>query len=314
MMALILLKSSCFLLSPVLKPRVCLGRAFLSLSNKEGVYSFCLEKSYEVAANTKVLRFQLPQEMPMLTLPVPSGVKVLREIVDKHGNITVKEKSYSPISLPDQIGSFDLLVKSYLPSPEIGFGNFLCNLQKGESVSMKLKPPRKIHGDENIKNRWDHIGFISGGTGVAPFIQIIRTLLSDSSDKTQLSLLNFNRNEKDILLRNELEQLASSSNGRFTLVNSLTNLDCSDDWSGALGRGNVGFLHDCFSSLCPKESASKQRNSNIMIMVCGRDDFVDTWAGKTIRVVEDGKKWKEQGPLLGILADAGFDASQVYKF
>jgi len=54
-----------------------------------------------------------------------------------------------------------------------------------------------------------------------------------------------------------------------------------------------------------------------MIFVCGRDGFVETWAGSVGRgpPKADGKKGKKiQGPLKGILAAAGYDASEVFKY
>lgn len=41
--------------------------------------------------------------------------------------------------------------------------------------------------------------------------------MRDPSDSTELALLFANQTEKDILLRDELEQAAASSNGRFKL-------------------------------------------------------------------------------------------------
>jgi cytochrome-b5 reductase len=277
--------------------------SFCMSLKQEGVHMFKLIDSWDAGASTKILRFELPESMPVLSLPTPSGVKVLKEVRGTQGEVVVKEKSYSPISLPDTVGSFDLLVKSYMPAPEEGYGYCLCKLRKGEHVHMKLKPPRKIHGHHEIKNRWKHLGFISGGTGVAPFIQIIRTLLGDPSDTTQLSLLNINQTENDILMRKELDELAASSNGRFKITNCLTSP--SGQWNGATGRGSVGLV---------KSSLPNPSLSDVMIMVCGRDGFVGTWAGETKRIHENGKKRKEQGPLTGILSDAGFDQCQVYKF
>ena len=54
-----------------------------------------------------------------------------------------------------------------------------------------------------------------------------------------------------------------------------------------------------------------------LVLVCGTDGFVETWAGPIGRgpPKPDGSKGpKVQGPLLGLLADAGFDASEVFKY
>ena len=54
-----------------------------------------------------------------------------------------------------------------------------------------------------------------------------------------------------------------------------------------------------------------------MVLVCGTDGFVETWAGPIARGprLADGSKGpKVQGPLLGLLAAAGYDASEVFKY
>jgi len=44
----------------------------------------------------------------------------------------------------------------------------------------QLKSPRLMHGDPNVLGRgWTHLGFLSGGTGIAPLIQIMRIVLED---------------------------------------------------------------------------------------------------------------------------------------
>lgn len=51
---------------------------------------------------------------------------------------------------------------------------------------------------------------IAGGTGITPMLQLIRAIAKDSEDKTKVSLLYANQTEKDILLRDELEEVAKN--------------------------------------------------------------------------------------------------------
>lgn len=50
---------------------------------------------------------------------------------------------------------------------------------------------------------------IAGGTGITPCWQIIRTVTDDPEDDTEVSLLYANQCEDDILLREQLEELAA---------------------------------------------------------------------------------------------------------
>lgn len=50
---------------------------------------------------------------------------------------------------------------------------------------MHKKRPRLIHGAPYTPNRWAELGFVAGGTGIAPLLQMIRTILSDPNDLTR---------------------------------------------------------------------------------------------------------------------------------
>ena len=45
-------------------------------------------------------------------------------------------------------------------------------------------------------------------TGITPMLQIIKAILKDPSDTTRVSLLFANQSENDILVREELEEMA----------------------------------------------------------------------------------------------------------
>lgn len=108
--------------------------------NANQVYqTFVLQDSWEVAKDSKVLRFSLPAVgegdtniTSTLDLPAPSGVKVKAD-TDTEGLVS---KSYSPISHPDAVGYCDLLVKSYA-APEGAMSRYLCELQPGEQAEVR---------------------------------------------------------------------------------------------------------------------------------------------------------------------------------
>lgn len=56
---------------------------------------------------------------------------------------------------------------------------------------------------------------IAGGTGIAPMLQLIRSIVKVPTDKTKISLLFANQSEDDILLRHELEEVAKNHPDRF---------------------------------------------------------------------------------------------------
>lgn len=48
-------------------------------------------------------------------------------------------------------------------------------------------------------------GLICGGTGITPMYQVIKAILDNPADKTNVVVLFGNKTEEDILLRQELE-------------------------------------------------------------------------------------------------------------
>lgn len=269
----------------------------------DGVQRFALRTKWPVSPDSYVLRFDLPPHMRTLGVAAPAGVKVLLNDTDG----SALEKSYSPIS-DEAVGHFDLLVKAYPPRPGGGVGAFLCGLAPGEAAAMKVKPTvRQIHGSTELAGRWPRLGLVAGGTGVAPFLQVARALLAAEASlprKTRLSFVSVNRREEDILMRDELDAL-SAAHPELRVTYSLT--QPPPGWAGATGRGDSALAR----AGLPSPTADAGR---VMVLVCGTDGFVGHWAGPIQRVVEGGKKRKVQGALVGVLAEAGFESHQVFKF
>lgn len=207
------------------------------------------------------------------------------------------------------------------------------------TIVASLKAPRAMHGSPNLLRRWKHVGLVAGGTGVAPLFQIATMLLADDSGyTTDIHLLFVNRVEEDILLRDQLEEMVGESGGRFRVTYSLTNNaeedeSTTDDGDGSTHHGGGGGEGESSTGFDHRPTLEQGRGSTsmvqkslppptggdgtTMILVCGTDGFVDWWAGPVGRAPPkaDGAKGpKIQGPLLGLLRDAGYDESEVFKY
>jgi len=98
-----------------------------------------------------------------------------------------------------------------------------------------------------------------------------------------------------LLRRDELDRLSIEHFQRFTLTYALTQPPA--DWAGSWGRGDAGLARE----------ALPPPGADTLVLVCGTDGFVDTWAGAIERVYdENGKKKKVQGSVRGILKEVGF--------
>ena len=291
---------------------------------------FPLVEKWRLSPDSWLLRFSLPSDRTYLGKDpsVPTCLSVYHNtsssfaLDKKGGKQQLLKKSYSPISHPATTGSFDLLVKSYKPQPGGGVGNAICNLQPGQhSLVGKLKSERLVHGSPIISKRWDSIGLVAGGTGIAPLVQMIRIILHDPTDSTKIHLLSINRFKEDILMKEELDQMANEHPDRFVVHYSLTGggekmMMPEDDWGGFRGRGSIDMARQALPPPSSSTNADERRKTT-MVFVCGTDGFRDMWAGPIARAppLADGSKGpKIQGPLLGILKDAGYDASDVFKY
>jgi len=284
-----------------------------SCSAADGQLPYTLLSKVPLGAdsNSCLLRFALPPERQSLgeDPTLPTCLKVLHPNgTDEAGAPKLLEKSYSPVSHPAKKGEVELLVKAYKPRPGGGVGAYICDLEAGDTMHATLKSKRVMHGDAQVLRRWSNIGLVGGGTGVAPLIQIARLVLSDPDEGARVKMLSINRYEQDILMRKELDALAAEHPDRFEVAYSLTSPPAG--WGSHTGRGSPEMVR---ATLPPPASA----DGSTMIFVCGTDGFVEMWGGPVGRAPKkaDGSKGaKIQGPLTGLLAAAGFDPSEVFKY
>jgi len=172
-------------------------------TTKMGVSSYPLLEKWQQSHDSWLLRFGLPTDQKFLgtdpRLPTCISVHHDSSLLDKdkdkdNNKVGLLKKSYSPISHPATERTFDLLVKAYTPVPGGGVGDAICNLRVGQSLVGKLKAERLVHGSPLIGKRWNRIGLVAGGTGIAPLIQLARIILDDPADDTKVyvSVPNYN--------------------------------------------------------------------------------------------------------------------------
>ena len=282
-----------------------------SCSATSGPLPYTLLKKVQQSADSWWLRFALPPPRRWLAddTTLPTCIKVeYPDGTDDNGQPKRLAKSYSPVSHPAAEGIVELVVKAYPLRPGGGVGAYLCSLEPGQTMHAEIKGKRMMHGSAAVAQRWQSVGLVAGGTGIAPLLQIARILLEDPDDHSAVYLLSINRREQDILMRQEIERLAIKHTERFTVTYSLTGPPPAG-WTGQTGRGSM----DMVSAALPRPTG----DGKTMVLVCGTDGFVATWGGPVGRAPKgaDGFKGaKVQGPLLGFLSEAGFGAAEVFKY
>ncbi len=106
------------------------------------------------------------------------------------------------------------------------FKNALRKLKEGEMVNLKAP-----YGEFIIENVVEKIGMLSGGIGIAPLRSMIR-YCTDKNLRKEITLLYGSRAERDIIFRDELEDI-QRKNPNFKVVHILSEAD--DNWRGYKG-------------------------------------------------------------------------------
>lgn len=249
---------------------------------------FTLLTSRYESPDTRRFSFALEGRDQAANIPIGSCVVV--KFTDVDGKDVIRP--YTPTSTDDVKGSFELLIKKY---PKGKMGSHVFVMREGESLLVK-GPFQKF---KYAANQYTHIGMIAGGTGITPMYQIIRGVLDNPKDKTELSLIYANNARKDILLANELITL-QKTHASFNAY--LTLLEVPSRWLGGVGYINEAMV----KAFMPKPNAPKT-----MVLVCGPPPMMKAISGD-----KDYSKGgtPAQGELSGLLNDMGYTLAQVYKY
>lgn len=148
-----------------------------------------------------------------------------------------------PLTEDEEDGTFDLTVKTYYPDPSQPGGtmsNILDCLLHGEEVEVK-GPLGEIRyrgsGHFKVDQRqfsFDRITLILGGSGITPGYQLIARILKVNEDKTKIKIIDANKTENDILMKEELAQLEKDHPEQLQICHVLSH--AGEDWRGEKGR------------------------------------------------------------------------------
>lgn len=216
-------------------------------------YSLPLIKKDIINHDTRKFRFALPTPNHVLGLPVGQHVHLTAKIAEE-----IIIRSYTPVSSDDDHGYVDLVIKVYFKNvhpkfPEGGkLSQYLDNLKIGDTVDFRGPSGRLVykgHGNFCIKvlrksppmeYSVKKVVMLAGGTGITPMLQLIRAILKDPTDETQVSLLYANQTEKDILLRDELDEIAKNHPNKLKLWYTLDT--ARESWTYSTGYINADMI------------------------------------------------------------------------
>ncbi|KAL5335736.1 hypothetical protein BJX70DRAFT_309296 [Aspergillus crustosus] len=223
-----------------------------------------LVKKKRLSNDTQQYTFELPPPAKKLGLETGQHVQVGFHFEDR---LVVRPYTpVRPILDEDDDGTFDLVVKTYFPDADQPGGtmsNILDCLREGEEV--EIKGPSGVirylgHGRFTVDDReyaFDNVSLILGGSGVTPGYQIIARILQNKEDNTKLKVIDANKSEGDILMKEKLAEFLENSKDQFEIVHVLSHP--SNDWKGLRGHVNEDII---------KQHAFKPSDKSV-VLLCG---------------------------------------------
>ncbi|KAA8651830.1 nitrate reductase NiaD [Aspergillus tanneri] len=239
-------------------------------------------KKTSISWDTRIFTFQLEHERQTLGLPI--GQHLMLKVSDTSSKEAII-RSYTPISESSKEGSMDLLVKIYFESQATQGGKMTTALDRlplGSTVECKGPTGRfEYLGNGKVlisgkERRVRSFIMICGGTGITPIFQVLRAVIQDQEDPTSCVVLNGNRQEEDILCKNELDAFEASDNNKCKVVHTLTKASVS--WTGHRGRISEDILEEY---VVPSEEN--------MVLVCGPETMENS-----VRQILLSRGWREQ--------------------
>ncbi|KAG5517252.1 hypothetical protein RHGRI_037868 [Rhododendron griersonianum] len=220
------------------KPKGCL--------DPESFKEFKLVKRTQLSHNVAKFRFALPTPDSVVGLPIGQHMSCRGK--DSQGEDVIKP--YTPTTLDSDIDYFELVIKMY---PQGRMSHHFREMCEGDYLAVKGPKGRFKYQPGQVRA----FGMLAGGTGIAPMFQVTRAILENPKDKTNVRLIYANVTYEDILLKEELDNLASNFPSRFTVYYVLN--QPPEVWDGG-----VGFVSkEMIQAQCPAPAP------DIQILRCG---------------------------------------------
>ncbi|XP_047317804.1 NADH--cytochrome b5 reductase 1-like [Impatiens glandulifera] len=183
---------------------------------------FKLVKLTQLSHNVAKFRFALPKSTSVLGLPIGQHISCRGK--DSQGDEVIRP--YTPTSLDTDVGYFELVIKMY---PQGRMSHHFREMKEGDYMDVKGPKGRFKYEPGQVRA----FGMLAGGTGIAPMFQVARAVLENPIDKTNVQLIYANVTYDDILLKEELDSMASTFPNRFKVYYVLN--QPPEGWEGGEG-------------------------------------------------------------------------------
>lgn len=235
----------------------------------------CRVVSVEVVThNCKLFCCELPDGV-IMRVPIGHHIHLHRDVegmkISRPYTVVLPSLRVSPDEREHDGRRFYLMIKIY---PAGTVTPTLSTVDTGDSLRISdysgdFEESRLIEARE--------IFLIAGGTGFTPMIRLIRhAVLENSAAEKSVKLLFANNQEKDILWKEQLTELAETASQRFQVFYTVS--QPTPEWDGYEGRVSMEMLLEILPS-----PPSTGHERELLICVCGPDPFTH----HVIRMLKD---------------------------
>ncbi|CCE64522.1 hypothetical protein TPHA_0I00150 [Tetrapisispora phaffii CBS 4417] len=224
-------------------------RAFLAYGRRKSIWpnkwsKLELEEQTLISKNSAIYRFKMKTSFETLDF-APGQNLAVRTTIDGEEVI----RYYTPISSNIETGHFDLIVKSY---PDGKLSKHFAGMKPDQQLEFQ-GPVGKLNYAVNSSKE---IAFIAGGSGITAVLQLLNAVIIVPEDVTKIKVLYANDTENDILLRDELDDIAEKyPNFEINYVLRYP----TEDWDGETGL----VTKELMQKYLPKASSDNR------LFICG---------------------------------------------
>lgn len=190
--------------------------------NPDQFREFKLVKKAQLSHNVAKFTFSLPTPTSVLGLPIGQHISCRGK--DGQGDEVIKP--YTPTTLDSDVGHFELVIKMY---PQGRMSHHFREMRVGDYLAVKGPKGRFKYQPGEVRA----FGMLAGGSGITPMFQVARAILENPNDKTKVHLIYANVTFEDILLKEELDGLATNYPDRFKIYYVLN--QPPEVWDGGVG-------------------------------------------------------------------------------
>lgn len=220
---------------------------------------FTLEDVVRLTRDSNIFTFSLP---PNHSLGLQVGQHIVLRV---YSNGETVSRQYTPISTFDQQGSFSVLIKCY---DDGKMSQFVREWRVGNAALWK----GPFGGFPYSQNKYERIGLLACGTGIAPMVQLIRTVVENEKENTFVHLVYSCRTQHDILMKTELEHFALFWNFTALYVLTRSSEESVRSDAGCVRYGDkIHFGRIDQELVCSEMPPPSNRRNQVLI--CGTESF-----------------------------------------